>query len=94
MDVSGHAAIVTGGASGLGAATAQALAANGAKVAIFDLNMDIAQKMANEIGGIAVSCDVSSAESAETAVTEARAAANPNPATLITDIYVNSRQEA
>ncbi|MFB0952822.1 MAG: SDR family NAD(P)-dependent oxidoreductase, partial [Rhodospirillales bacterium] len=72
MDVSGHAAIVTGGASGLGAATAQALAANGAKVAIFDLNMDIAQKMANEIGGIAVSCDVSSAESAETAVTKAR----------------------
>ena len=49
MDVSGHAAIVTGGASGLGAATAQALAANGAKVAIFDLNMDTAQKMANEI---------------------------------------------
>ena len=72
MDVSGHAAIVTGGASGLGAATAQALAANGAKVAIFDLNMDTAQKMANEIGGIAVSCDVSSAKSAETAVTEAR----------------------
>jgi NAD(P)-dependent dehydrogenase (short-subunit alcohol dehydrogenase family) len=72
MDVSGHAAIVTGGASGLGAATAQALAANGAKVAIFDLNMDTAQKMANEIGGIAVSCDVSSAESAETAVTKAR----------------------
>lgn len=72
MDVSGHAAIVTGGASGLGAATAQALAANGAKVAIFDLNMNAAQKMADEIGGIAVSCDVSSAESAETAVTEAR----------------------
>lgn len=72
MDVSGHAAIVTGGASGLGAATAQALAANGAKVAIFDLNMDAAQKMAIEIGGIAVSCDVSSAESAEAAVAEAR----------------------
>lgn len=72
MDVSGHAAIVTGGASGLGAATAQALATNGAKVAIFDLNMDAAQKMAIEIGGIAVSCDVSSAESAEAAVAEAR----------------------
>lgn len=72
MDVSGHAAIVTGGASGLGAATAQALAANGAKVAIFDLNMNAAQKMADEIGGIAVSCDVSSAESAEAAVAEAR----------------------
>ena len=72
MDVSGHAAIVTGGASGLGATTAQALAVNGAKVAIFDLNMNAAQKMADEIGGIAVSCDVSSAESAEAAVAEAR----------------------
>ncbi|MDB9702613.1 SDR family NAD(P)-dependent oxidoreductase [Rhodospirillales bacterium] len=72
MDVSGHAAIVTGGASGLGAATAQALAVNGAKVAIFDLNMNAAQKMADEIGGIAVSCDLSSAESAEAAVAEAR----------------------
>ena len=72
MDVSGHAAIVTGGASGLGATTAQALAANGAKVAIFDLNMNAAQKMADEIGGIAVSWDVSSAESAEAAVAEAR----------------------
>lgn len=72
MDVSGHAAIVTGGASGLGATTAQALAVNGAKVAIFDLNMNAAQKMVDEIGGIAVSCDVSSAESAEAAVAEAR----------------------
>ena len=72
MDVSGHAAIVTGGASGLGATTAQALAVNGAKVAIFDLNMNAAQKMADEIGRIAVSCDVSSAESAEAAVAEAR----------------------
>lgn len=72
MDVSGHAAIVTGGASGLGAATAKALAAHGAKVAIFDLNMEAAQKMANEIGGMAVSCDVSNAESAEAAVAEAR----------------------
>lgn len=77
MDVSGHAAIVTGGASGLGAATAQALAANGAKVAIFDLNMDAAQKRADEIGGIAVSCDVSSAESAEAAVAEARVKHGP-----------------
>ncbi len=72
MNVSGHAAIVTGGASGLGAATAKALATDGAKVAIFDLNLDAAQKMADEIGGIAVSCDVSNAESAEAAVAEAR----------------------
>jgi len=72
MDVQGHAAIVTGGASGLGAAMAKALAANGAKVAIFDLNLEAAQAMADEIGGIAISCDVSSAESAEAAVAAAR----------------------
>lgn len=72
MDVLGHAAIVTGGASGLGAATAKALAASGAKVAIFDLNMEAAQKMAAELGGIAVRCDVSNAESAEVAMAEAR----------------------
>jgi len=72
MDVQGHAAIVTGGASGLGAATAKSLAANGAKVAIFDLNMEAAQAMADEIGGIAISCDVSNAESAEAAVAVAR----------------------
>lgn len=72
MDVLGHAAIVTGGASGLGAATAKALAASGAKVAIFDLNMEAAQKMAAELGGIAVRCDVSNAESAEAAMAEAR----------------------
>ncbi|NBP73745.1 MAG: SDR family NAD(P)-dependent oxidoreductase, partial [Alphaproteobacteria bacterium] len=40
MDVSGHGAIVAGGASGLGAATARALAAAGAKVAVLDVNMD------------------------------------------------------
>lgn len=72
MDVSGHAAIVTGGASGLGAATAKALADHGAKVAIFDLNLEAAQKIADDIEGIAVSCDVSNAESAESAVLAAR----------------------
>jgi len=72
MDVSGHAAIVTGGASGLGAATAKALADRGAKVAIFDLNLEAAQKIADDIEGIAVSCDVSNAESAESAVLAAR----------------------
>ncbi len=72
MDVRGHAAIVTGGASGRGAATARALAASGAKVSVLDLNAEAASTLANEIGGIAVSCDVSSAESAEAAVAEAR----------------------
>ena len=72
MDVSGVSAIVTGAASGLGAATARALAASGAKVAVMDLNMDTASEVAAEIDGIAVSCDVASATSAEAAVAEAR----------------------
>ncbi len=72
MDVSGHSAIVTGAASGLGAATARALAAAGAKVALLDLNTDAAGVVADEIGGIAISCDVASATSAEAAVAAAR----------------------
>jgi NAD(P)-dependent dehydrogenase (short-subunit alcohol dehydrogenase family) len=73
----GHAAIVTGGASGLGAATARALAAAGAKVAIFDKNADLAARVATEIGGIAVACDVSSAASAVSAMAAAREAHGP-----------------
>jgi NAD(P)-dependent dehydrogenase (short-subunit alcohol dehydrogenase family) len=65
MDIKGHAAIVTGGGSGLGAATATMLAAQGAKVALLDLNMDAANAHAKTIGGIAVKCDVSDATSAE-----------------------------
>ncbi len=72
MDVMGTSAIVTGGASGLGAGTARALAAAGAKVAIFDMNMDGANQVASEIGGVAIECDVSDAGSAEAAVAAAR----------------------
>ena len=77
MDVKGHAAIVTGGASGLGAATARALAAAGAKVAVLDVRLDAAEAVAKEIGGIAVQCDVASAESGEKAVAAARAKHGP-----------------
>ncbi len=77
MDVKGHAAIVTGAASGLGAATAKALAANGAKVALLDLNAEAAGDLADEIGGIAIGCDVSSPESAEEAVKAARGKHGP-----------------
>jgi NAD(P)-dependent dehydrogenase (short-subunit alcohol dehydrogenase family) len=72
MNVKGHAAIVTGGGSGLGAGTAKALAAAGAKVALLDVNMDGADKVAKEIGGIAIKCDVSSAADGEKAVAAAR----------------------
>ncbi|HEX6979775.1 MAG TPA: SDR family NAD(P)-dependent oxidoreductase [Alphaproteobacteria bacterium] len=72
MQVKGHAAIVTGGGSGLGAGTARALAAAGAKVTVMDVNIEGAEKVAKEIGGLAVKCDVTSAEDAERAVAEAR----------------------
>jgi NAD(P)-dependent dehydrogenase (short-subunit alcohol dehydrogenase family) len=72
MKIKNHPAIVTGGASGLGAATARSLAKAGAKVAIFDRNMELAQAVAAEIGGIAIACDVSNAASAENAIAQAR----------------------
>ncbi|HWK67315.1 MAG TPA: 3-hydroxyacyl-CoA dehydrogenase [Rhizobiaceae bacterium] len=70
MNPSGVVAIVTGGGSGLGEATARALAAKGAKLALFDVDLGRAEKVANEIGGIAVKCDVSSAENGEAAHAE------------------------
>src|SRR5262247_3584344 len=72
MDPQGHAALVTGGGSGLGAASALELARAGAKVALLDINVDAAKKIAAEIGGIAVRCDVADADSAMAAVAAAR----------------------
>jgi len=63
-------AIVTGGGSGLGEATARALAAHGAKVGLLDIGIERAHKIADEIGGLAVKCDVTSAENAEHAIAE------------------------
>ncbi len=71
MEVKGQAAIVTGGASGLGAACARTLAAAGAKVAILDVNDKAAAEMASDIKGIAVHCDVADSASAEDAVKKA-----------------------
>ena len=72
MDCKGHAAIVTGGGSGLGAATGAALAAAGAKVALLDVNLDGAKSVAAKIGGLAVRCDVTDSDGAAAAVKEAR----------------------
>jgi NAD(P)-dependent dehydrogenase (short-subunit alcohol dehydrogenase family) len=74
MRLDGQGVIVTGGASGLGAATAAALAAQGAKVAVVDLNQAAAEATARKIGGIGIGCDVGDAASAEAAFATARAA--------------------
>jgi len=74
MDFSGHAAIVTGGGSGLGAATAALLAANGCRVTVLDRDGDRARDVAARIGGLALVCDVAEAAAAEQAVGEAAAA--------------------
>jgi len=81
MDIRGHAAIVTGGGSGLGAATARMLAAAGAKVAIFDVNDKTAAETAIDINGIAIHCDV--ADSAGTEAAIAKAAADHGPARIL-----------
>ncbi|WP_028079122.1 SDR family NAD(P)-dependent oxidoreductase [Solimonas soli] len=74
MDIKGVAALVVGGASGLGAATARALARAGAKVSVLDFNIELAQAVAAEIGGFAAQCNVTSSDSAEAAVAAARQA--------------------
>ena len=71
MDIKGHAAIVTGGASGLGAATARMLAEAGAKVAIFDVNQKAAAEVAIDIDGLALACDVTDSKATEQAVAAA-----------------------
>jgi NAD(P)-dependent dehydrogenase (short-subunit alcohol dehydrogenase family) len=77
MQLKDEAAIVTGGASGLGAATARALASKGALVAVCDLNAKLAETVAAEINGVAVVADVSDAASAEAAIVQAAKAHGP-----------------
>ncbi len=67
-------AVVTGGASGLGAATARQLAAHGVKVAIFDLNADLGEALAKEIGGVYCAVNVTSSAEVDAAFAKARAA--------------------
>jgi len=74
MDANGVAAIVTGGASGLGEATARELARRGAKVAVFDRHAQRGEQVASEIGGVFCEVDVTSDEKVKAAFEKARAA--------------------
>ena len=72
MNVNGKAVLVTGGASGLGEATVRHLASLGARVAVLDIQEERAQQIAQEVGGIAIRCDVTDPESASSALAKAR----------------------
>ena len=77
MNIQGQAALVTGGASGLGAQTARALAARGAKVAVLDRNAEGAKSLAAEFGGIGIGCDITSPDSFSEVLAAARAVHGP-----------------
>ena len=68
------AAVITGGASGLGAATARLLASKGAKVALFDMNAEKGEEVAKEIGGVFCKVNVTSDEDVDAGFEKARAA--------------------
>ena len=84
MQIQGHAALVTGGASGLGEAVARELARLGAKVAVLDVNSTLAEKVAAEIGGVACACDITNTDSVNAAI--AKAAAAHGPARILMNI--------
>jgi NAD(P)-dependent dehydrogenase (short-subunit alcohol dehydrogenase family) len=71
MQIGNVGAIVTGGGSGLGAATARALAQRGAKVACLDVNLEGAEEIAAEIGGIGLKADVANESEAQAAIEKA-----------------------
>lgn len=77
MQIKSAAALVTGGGSGLGAATARHLASLGVRVAVADINQGAAEEVAGEIGGVGIGCDVADAASGEAAFAAARAAHGP-----------------
>ncbi|MBT3627229.1 MAG: SDR family oxidoreductase [Rhodospirillaceae bacterium] len=77
MEIKGQTAYITGGASGLGEATARTLAAAGATVGVLDMNEALAAKVAGELGGASAACDVTDAASHEAAMASLRDAIGP-----------------
>ncbi|WP_252717211.1 SDR family NAD(P)-dependent oxidoreductase [Herbaspirillum sp. B65] len=82
MQLQGQAALVTGGASGLGAETVRQLVQGGARVSILDVNMEAAQALADELHCHAVRCDITDSASVQAAL-DAAQAANGTPRILI-----------
>ncbi|MDB5844263.1 MAG: 3-hydroxyacyl-CoA dehydrogenase [Polaromonas sp.] len=77
MKIAGQTALVTGGASGLGEATARELARLGARVAVLDRNLALAERVAADIGGLACGCDITDTASVTAALDQATAALGP-----------------
>ena len=74
MQLQDVAVLITGGGSGLGAATARAMAAKGAKIGVLDQNKENAEKVAAEVKGVALHADVTSEEQVKAAIAKAEAA--------------------
>lgn len=83
MQLEQQTVVITGGASGLGEATARRFARSGARVAVLDINRDLGQSLAGQIDGLFVECDVGDAASAEAAVRAVVDALGP-PRVLVT----------
>jgi NAD(P)-dependent dehydrogenase (short-subunit alcohol dehydrogenase family) len=77
MNIQGQVALVTGGGSGLGEATARELARLGAKVAVLDVNLANAERVAADIGGVACQCDITSTDSLQVALDHVAATLGP-----------------
>src|SRR6476659_10190928 len=84
MRLEGRIALVTGGASGIGAATVRRLAAEGARVAVADIDLDGARVVAGEVDGLALQLDVADASSAAAGVAETERELGP------IDVLVNN----
>src|SRR6201995_2656746 len=74
MQLQDVAVLITGGGSGLGAATARAMAAKGAKIGVIDQNKENAEKVAAEVKGVALHADVTSEEQIKAAIAKAEGA--------------------
>jgi 2-hydroxycyclohexanecarboxyl-CoA dehydrogenase len=99
MRLEGRVALVTGGTGGIGAATCSRLAAEGARVAVADLDLDRARELASDLGGLGVEIDVRSSESVRAAVSAAESELGPiqvlvnNAGIADDDFFVRSTEE-